>query len=426
MVYHFRVSQSQSPHAIASKSNGHANGDNGHSSGDGHANGDVDALQALVNLEERQATHPFWENRLFLACKAGALRLDDFRYIFSQYYLYSRNFTRYLAAFMANCEDDLLRARITENLWEESGGIDVEKRHAQIFRKFLQEGLGIEDLGAIDYADFSRYFVREYLDFILRGHPMEAAAFLSMGTEGIVARMYGVFVEGLLKAGVPEEQLKFFRIHMECDDAHAFTLQQVMLSYAAERGWHERCLDAVDRALTLRARFFDNLYEAVQARRIRSVLQRIQARKSLATAAEGGGFRHPSSMSAAPIYTNTIEKLNIEFAVDQLPFLSEVLDSRMVHIPPGKCNEHHRHAHETVFFVVKGTGYVLVDYAPQEVKPGDIVFAPRWCMHQTQNTGEGEMLLLAVTDFGLTGKGFLGDYEKTARMKRTAAKGSAE
>jgi len=30
------------------------------------------------------------------------------------------------------------------------------------------------------------------------------------------------------------------------------------------------------------------------------------------------------------------------------------------------------------------------------------------------------MVLLAITDFGLTGKGFLGDYEKTARMKRAA------
>ncbi|WP_394824683.1 iron-containing redox enzyme family protein [Pendulispora albinea] len=382
---------------------------------------DVDALQALVNLEERQATHPFWENRLFLACKAGALRLEDFRYVFSQYYLYSRNFTRYLAGLLANCEDDLLRARITENLWEESGGIDVEKRHAQIFRKFLQEGLGIPDLAAIEYADFSRYFVREYLDFILRGHPMEAAAFLSLGTEGIVARMYGIFVEGLTKAGVPEEQLTFFRLHMECDDAHAFTLQQVMLSYAGERGWHARCADAMERALTLRTRFFENLYDAIQMRRVRSLLEKIQARKSLVANSEGGGFRHPAYTRGTPLYTNAIEKLNIDFAVDKLPFQAEVLDPRMVRIPPGKSNEHHRHAHETVFFVLQGSGYVLIDYAPQEVKPGDIVFAPRWCMHQTQNTSNEEMLLLAITDFGLTGKGFLGDYDKTARMKRAAA-----
>ncbi|WP_394835546.1 iron-containing redox enzyme family protein [Pendulispora rubella] len=374
-----------------------------------------------MHLEERQATHPFWDNRLFLACKAGALKLEDFRYIFSQYYLYSRNFTRYLAGLLANCEDDLLRARITENLWEESGGTELEKRHAQIFRKFLQEGLGIQDLAGIEYADFSRYFVREYLDFILSGHPMEAAAFLSLGTEGIVARMYGIFVEGLLKAGIPEEQLSFFRIHMECDDAHAFTLQQVMLSYAGERTWSSRCHDAMERALTLRARFFENLYDAVQTRRVRAIMEKIQARKSLASPSEG--FHHPAGAEGESLYTNAIEKLNIKFEVDRIPFRPEVLDPRLVYIPPGKCNEHHRHAHETVFYVVQGTGYVLIDYAPQEVKPGDIVFAPRWCMHQTQNTGPDEMILLAVTDFGLTGKGFLGDYEKTARMKRAAGGG---
>jgi hypothetical protein len=31
------------------------------------------------------------------------------------------------------------------------------------------------------------------------------------------------------------------------------------------------------------------------------------------------------------------------------------------------------------------------------------------------------MVILAVTDFGLTGKAYLGDYLKTARMKRTSS-----
>jgi pyrroloquinoline quinone (PQQ) biosynthesis protein C len=392
-----------------------------------HTNGHApegDALSMLLSLEQRQAEHPFWQNRLFLACQAGALRLDDFRYIFGQYFHYSRNFTRYLAALLATCDDDLFRARITENLWEESGGIDMDKRHAQIFRTFLRDGLGIDDVNTIQFTDSTRYFVSEYLDFILGAHPMEGAAFLSLGTEGIVARMYGILVEGLTKAGVPEEHLRFFRIHMECDDDHAFTLQQVMLSYAAEPTWHARCRAAMERALELRTRFFDSLYEAVQTRRVRALLDVIQARKSLAPLAQQGGFRQPYAeltSTGTPIYANAIERLNIEFSVDRLPFSCEVLDPRVVHIPPGRNNEHHRHAHETIFFVVKGTGRVLIDEAPQDVRPGDVVFAPRWCMHQTQNTGVDEMILLAITDFGLTGKGFLGDYEKTARMKRQLA-----
>ena len=35
---------------------------------------------------------------------------------------------------MANCDDDYYRSRLTENLWEESGEKDIERRHAQIFR----------------------------------------------------------------------------------------------------------------------------------------------------------------------------------------------------------------------------------------------------------------------------------------------------
>ena len=101
-----------------------------------------------------------------------------------------------------------------------------------------------------------------------------------------------------------------------------------------------------------------------------------------------------------------------------MPFKTEALDPRIVRIPVGRYNEKHRHAHETVFYIMAGEGKVLVDDNVIEVKPGDVVFVPRWAMHQSQNSGDTEMVILAVTDFGLTGKAFVGDYHQTARMKR--------
>jgi hypothetical protein len=47
----------------------------------------------------------------------GTFSRDDLRYIFSQYHLYTSSFTRFLAAVMVNCESDLFRARLSENLW---------------------------------------------------------------------------------------------------------------------------------------------------------------------------------------------------------------------------------------------------------------------------------------------------------------------
>lgn len=95
-----------------------------------------------------------------------------------------------------------------------------------------------------------------------------------------------------------------------------------------------------------------------------------------------------------------------------------MLDTRVVRIPAGKFNERHRHAHETVFYIMAGSGRIMVDSHWVDVKPGDAVFVPRWSLHQSQNLGDGEMTILAITDFHLTGKAFLGDYDSTARLKR--------
>jgi mannose-6-phosphate isomerase-like protein (cupin superfamily) len=69
---------------------------------------------------------------------------------------------------------------------------------------------------------------------------------------------------------------------------------------------------------------------------------------------------------------------------------------------------------------VAGAGRVVVDERAVPARAGDVVFVPRWAMHQTQNIGSEEMVVLAITDFGLTGAAFVGDYDKTARNKTGA------
>ncbi len=376
----------------------------------------IDRMCALHQLHQAEKEHPFWTNRLFGACRAGHFTLEDFRFIFSQYYLYSQNFTRYLAAIMANCDNDYFRARLSENMWEEGGGAAPENRHSEMFRTFLRDGLSI-DIAEIEYLDFTHHFMHSYLDFCRRATPAAASAFFSLGTEGIVARIYEVFVAGLKQAGIEERHLKFFRLHMECDDEHAATLEEMMLSYSGEPDWSETCRHAMNQALNLRQRFFENLYEAIRQRRVQGLLDRIQSREPLAPESpDPAHFLHGSSQLGIPLYSNTNGRLNIDFAVDRVPFAAEVLDPRLIRIPAGKYNEKHRHAHETVFYIIDGHGRVLINETAIEVAPGDMVFVPRWAMHQSQNLGETEMTILAVTDYGLTGNAYIGSYLKTARM----------
>jgi pyrroloquinoline quinone (PQQ) biosynthesis protein C/mannose-6-phosphate isomerase-like protein (cupin superfamily) len=378
--------------------------------------------RALERLREAQRTHSFWQNRLLRACVAGELSKSDFQFVFSQYYLYSKNFTRYLAALMASCDSDYHRARLSENLWEEGGMAAPEDRHAEIFRRFLREGLQI-NLDEVEYLDSTRYFVREYLDFCMRSNAAASAAFLSLGTEAIVSRLYGMMVAGLQQAGVPQEHLQFFHIHMECDDEHAETLEQMMVSYSSVPGWYETCLHALNYALHLRERFFEKLYDHLQVRRLSPLLARIQDRRSLAAERpDMQAFRtRPGAINNIALYDNVNQRLNIDFAVERAPFAAEVLDSRILRIAPHRNNELHKHPHESLFYVISGKGTIRINESLADIEAGEMAFVPRWALHQTTNRGDDELVILAVTDFGMTRQTFLGNHVRSTRMKGAQA-----
>ena len=206
---------------------------------------------------------------------------------------------------------------------------------------------------------------------------------------------------------------------MECDDEHAETLCDIMNDFKQSPSWFDRSWDAINHALNLRLEFFDHLYDVIQKSRLDEIVSKIQERKSLANADMGKDyFYNPTASDQDSIYRNTNEKHNIDFSVNRSPFPAEVIDARVVRIPEGRCNERHKHAHESIFYVIQGKASVQVDKSIQNVEAGEMAFVPRWCIHQTTNVGEDELVMLAITDFYLTGKVFIGNYNSTARMKK--------
>lgn len=121
-------------------------------------------------------------------------------------------------------------------------------------------------------------------------------------------------------------------------------------------------------------------------------------------------------------YEHHNEALGIAFAVQRLPFAAlQVLDPRLVRIAPGACNELHRHAHESLFVVLEGEAEFQIGDRQLRLGRGGIAHAPRWLIHQSRNpSSDQELLLLAVTDFGLTSS-VLGDYDRQTRLRHGGA-----
>lgn len=368
--------------------------------------------RALTELRNIVDTHPIWQCELLRACAKGQLSREDFAFLFSQYYEYSKSFTRYLSAAMTNCEDELLRSRLTQNLWEEGGGADPSQRHSLLFRKFLSEGLDVS-VSAIVPRDFSKMFAQQYLEFCSRASSTASSAFLSLGTEAIVPRLYRIFRDGLRSAGVAGEHLLFFDVHIAGDDDHAATLLEMMCSRGGEPGWRETCEAACRRALDLRLQFFEAIMESLSSDRVQHLVDRLRPD---VFAPQRDSLLHKPTQNGVPLYYNQEGK--IDFTVERLPFKGEVLDPRIVRVPSGKTNELHRHAHETVIHVMSGRARVRIDQQYFEADPGDTVFVPRWCMHQAESIGLSDLVYFAVTDFGFASRGYNGDYLEGHRQQR--------
>ncbi len=167
---------------------------------------------------------------------------------------------------------------------------------------------------------------------------------------------------------------------------------------------------ALGRLAMLYSEFLADLYAALRSGRMRDAADRIQSRKSLERLEEPPQALYPGIGEVMCVESD--DSRGIEFTVERYPCIAEVLDPRVVRIPVGKYNNRHKHAHETLFYFISGTGEILVGENWVKVKPGDAVFSPRWAIHQTHNTGTEELVLLAITDYYLTSQIYVGKYDK--------------
>ena len=79
-------------------------------------------------------------------------------------------------------------------------------------------------------------------------------------------------------------------------------------------------------------------------------------------------------------------------------FPSYVLDARVVEIPPGAHTSTHRHLADALMFIIRGTGYSLVEGQRYDWEEKDSLHIPSWTWHQHWNLdSEVPARYLAVT-----------------------------
>ena len=216
-----------------------------------------EGLQALHDFVD---SHAFWSNSVLLAMQNGSLTKEQYSFFFSQYYFYSKSFTRILSTMMVKCDDDNLRRELIDNLWEEAGESDASQSHPMLFRRFLSRAMDVESILNLEQKDYTDAFTNEYIALCMDATPLECAAILAFATEGLVPRLYTIFKMGMSKIGINEDDLEFFTVHIGCDDGHAEVLEDIVAYYSGQDGWEEACKNAINKAMILRGLFFADIH----------------------------------------------------------------------------------------------------------------------------------------------------------------------
>jgi cytochrome P450/mannose-6-phosphate isomerase-like protein (cupin superfamily) len=362
-------------------------------------------------------THNLWRSKFLKAVADNHVARPDYQSFFSSYAPSLLSVDRLVASVMTRCEDTALRGQLADAFWGADGW---GKKAPAALQALMQQGLGIEASGPVPAVVSHGLSLRAELELACLRDGAEGAVILLYGFIRPATRLHAILQKGLSDLGIPDDQLAFLRLDTE-------PLERALgdiINAANGSTTPDRWRAAVSSVLDQQVRLHDGVYTGMQLFGITRMLERIQDRKTLMSGPTDACVHH-AGQTTTPLYHNKIDKHQIDFSVHSLQFRPEVLEARLVHIPPQKNNEHHRHAHETVFYIIRGHGRILVDDSHVEVGPGDIVFVPRWAMHQSQNKSDEEMQILAVTDFGLTGKTFIGDYAKTSRMVHYEQSGAA-
>ena len=184
-----------------------------------------------VCIKTRSYIQPAWleglgRTRFLTRCRTGEISRKELHTFVEQHQLYSRHFTRYLAALLANMEDDEQRLALTRNLFDEMGlGEAGNMPHSKLYLNMM-ESLGLT--AGHPPLPSTRHLNDTMFECCKSPSPMVGLGALCLGAEGIVPYIYGLIINGFLSVGVSINDLLFFTLHIECDDEHALTMNDII------------------------------------------------------------------------------------------------------------------------------------------------------------------------------------------------------
>ena len=189
--------------------------------------------QYLDNIDNDIAAKHLLKHPFYLAWTRGELSREALTDYSQQYYHHVAAFPTYLSAVHANCDDQVTRKQLLNNLIDEEAG---SPNHPELWKKFA-DGLGVKDaeLARTEKQPETKNLINTFRSVCRQRSTAEGLAAL-YAYESQIPSICESKIDGLKKyyGFNKPEHYEYFTVHIEADREHS----------AAEREMLSRHLDA--------------------------------------------------------------------------------------------------------------------------------------------------------------------------------------
>ncbi|MGB9475058.1 MAG: CADD family putative folate metabolism protein [Candidatus Udaeobacter sp.] len=195
--------------------------------------------------EKHLLKHPF-----YLAWARGELSKEALADYAKQYYHHVAAFPTYLSAVHANCDDQVARKQLLNNLMDEEAS---SPNHPELWKQFAR-GLSVEDvdLAGAEKQPETKNLIDAFRSVCGKGSTAEGLATL-YAYESQIPAICESKIDGLKKYYGFEnpEDYEYFTVHIEADREHSATEREMLSRYIDTRNFESvkasvnRVLDAL-------------------------------------------------------------------------------------------------------------------------------------------------------------------------------------
>ena len=211
------------------------------------------------------------ETNFLTRCRTQTVSRRELDIFLVQQHHYSRHFTRFLCALLANLTAEEDRMALIENLFEEMGYGDLgDEPHSKIYRDMLTQ-LNLDPAMSPPLPE-TKALVETMMRLCADPNPIVGLGALCLGAEAIVPHIYSQIMQGLRARGFPEQHLRFFPLHIDGDDDHALTMKAIIdRELARNPNAKNALLKSAEESIRQRAAFFDGISRRAAAARSENI-----------------------------------------------------------------------------------------------------------------------------------------------------------